>query len=66
GTNDAARLVGNTLEDEKILGTIHIAFGDNHSFGGVIRVSSHHDGIVLSPTVEIDGRVLMTKGQLTV
>ena len=65
GTNEAAQLVGNTLEDEKILGSIHIAFGDNHSFGGVIRVPSHHDGIVLSPTVTLDAEVLMTSGQLS-
>ena len=64
GTNEAARLVGNTLEDEKILGSIHIAFGDNHSFGGVIRVPSHHDGIVLAPTVVLDGEVLMNSGEL--
>ncbi len=38
GTNDAATLTGNVLEDEKILGSIHVAFGDNHSFSGTIRV----------------------------
>jgi leucyl aminopeptidase (aminopeptidase T) len=66
GTNDSARLTGNVLEDEKILGTIHVAFGDNHSFGGKTRVSSHQDGIVTSPTVEIDGTVVLDAGQLLV
>jgi leucyl aminopeptidase (aminopeptidase T) len=66
GTNDAATLTGNVLEDEKILGTIHVALGDNHSFGGTIRVSSHQDGIVLDPTVEIDGKLVMTEGNLTI
>jgi leucyl aminopeptidase (aminopeptidase T) len=64
GTNDAAKLTGQVLEDEKILGTIHIAFGDNHSFGGTIRVPSHQDGVVLSPTVTIDDEVVLEDGRL--
>jgi leucyl aminopeptidase (aminopeptidase T) len=64
GTNDNARLTGEVLEDEKILGTIHVAFGDNHSFGGSIRVSSHQDGVVLHPRVEIDGVVVLEEGKL--
>jgi leucyl aminopeptidase (aminopeptidase T) len=66
GTNEKARLSGNVLEDEKILGTIHVAFGDNHSFGGTIRVSSHQDGIVLEPTVLVDGEPLLEAGRLLV
>ena len=66
GTNDAAKLGGNVLEDEKILGTIHVAFGDNHSFGGTIRVPSHQDGVVLDPVVTIDGSVILEGGRLLV
>ena len=66
GTNDAAQLTGNVLEDEKILGTIHVAVGDNHTFGGTIRVSSHQDGIVLSPTLSIDGEKILDAGNLLV
>lgn len=66
GTNEKAKLTGNTLEDEKILGTIHVAFGDNHSFGGTIRVASHQDGIVLEPTVMIDDKVVLEAGRLSV
>jgi leucyl aminopeptidase (aminopeptidase T) len=64
GTNDAARLSGNVLEDEKILGTIHVAFGDNHSFGGTVRVPSHQDFVVLEPTVVIDGTTVLDRGRL--
>lgn len=64
GTNDAAVLSGNVLEDEKILGTIHVAFGDNHSFGGSIRVASHQDFVVLEPTVTIDGTEVLSGGRL--
>ncbi|HWL66416.1 MAG TPA: aminopeptidase [Actinomycetota bacterium] len=66
GTNEAAQLTGNVLEDEKILGTIHVAFGDNHSFGGKIRVASHQDGIVLKPTVVIDESPLLTAGRMLI
>ncbi len=64
GTNDAARIVGNILEDEKVMGTIHIALGNNMSMGGTIDVPIHLDGIVKSPTVYLDGRVIMEKGKL--
>jgi leucyl aminopeptidase (aminopeptidase T) len=66
GTNEAAILTGNVLEDEKILGTVHVAFGDNHSFGGTIRVPSHQDGVVLDASVEIDGTVVMEGGDLAI
>jgi leucyl aminopeptidase (aminopeptidase T) len=66
GTNDAATLTGNVLEDEKIMGTIHVAFGDNHTFGGTVRVSSHQDGIVMVPTLTIDGRAYVQDGRLAV
>jgi leucyl aminopeptidase (aminopeptidase T) len=66
GTNEAARLSGLVLEDEKILGTVHVAFGDNHSFGGTIRVPSHQDGVVLRPRVECDGIVVLEEGKLLI
>jgi len=66
GTNERATLTGNVLEDEKILGTIHVAFGDNHSFGGTIRVQSHQDGVVLKPTMRIDGTTVLEDGLLLV
>ena len=58
GTNPSARLTGNVLEDEKALGTIHIAFGTSLGIGGVNRSSVHIDGLVLRPTVELDGRTI--------
>jgi leucyl aminopeptidase (aminopeptidase T) len=65
GTNPKARIIGNVLEDEKVLGTVHVAVGDNTSFvGGHTRSSIHLDGILLQPTVKIDGRLLMQNGKL--
>jgi len=64
GTNDKAILTGIILEDEKVMGTIHIAFGDNKSMGGTVRVASHLDGLVKRPTVWFDDRVVMEDGRL--
>lgn len=51
GTNHAARLTGNILEDEKAYNTIHIAFGSNHTFGGTIKTNVHIDCVTKNPTV---------------
>jgi leucyl aminopeptidase (aminopeptidase T) len=66
GTNDKAKLVGSVLEDEKVMGTVHMALGDNMSMGGKISVRSHLDGIILKPTLIIDGVTLMKDGILKI
>ncbi|HLF20836.1 MAG TPA: aminopeptidase [Bacteroidota bacterium] len=66
GTNDKAILTGNILEDEKVMGTIHIAFGDNKSMGGTVRVASHLDGLVNEPTVWFDDKTIMEGGKFAV
>ena len=64
GTNDKAQITGVILEDEKVMGTVHLALGDNNSMGGNVAVSSHLDGLILKPTVRLDGRVIMEAGTL--
>ncbi len=64
GTNDKARIVGSVLEDEKVMGTVHMALGDNKSMGGNVSVPSHLDGILLKPTVWIDDSKIMENGEL--
>ncbi len=67
GTNPKARLTGNVLEDEKVLGTVHIALGDNTSYtGGHTKSKFHEDGILLQPTVKLDSGFLMQRGKLLV
>ncbi|SNR93274.1 aminopeptidase [Desulfurobacterium atlanticum] len=51
GTNDKAVRFDNILEGEKILGTCHIAVGDNSAFGGRVRAKVHIDFIVEKPTL---------------
>ena len=64
GTNDEAILTGNILEDEKILGTAHVAFGASAAIGGTVQVPVHLDCVILRPTVEIDGRTIVDGGEL--
>ncbi|HEY6192600.1 MAG TPA: aminopeptidase [Bacteroidota bacterium] len=66
GTNDRAILSGRILEDEKVMGTIHVAFGDNKSMGGSVRVASHLDGLVKVPSVWFDDRLIMRDGKFAV
>lgn len=66
GTNHKTRLSGVLLEDEKVLGTIHIALGNNKSMGGNVGVALHLDGVVKKPTVYLDDVLLMKKGKLLI
>jgi leucyl aminopeptidase (aminopeptidase T) len=66
GTNEKAVLTGNLIEDEKILGTCHVAFGASAGIGGEVQVPVHIDCVVMKPTVEIDGQALVRDGELLV
>ncbi|MCX9084453.1 MAG: aminopeptidase [Candidatus Methanoperedens sp.] len=55
GINPEARLIGNVLEDEKVGGTVHIAIGDNSTFGGDVIAGIHLDGIIKEPHLYVDG-----------
>jgi aminopeptidase len=66
GTNNKVKLSGLLLEDEKVMGTIHIALGDNKSMGGNVNVPIHLDGVVKKPTVFFDGSMIMKNGKLLI
>jgi leucyl aminopeptidase (aminopeptidase T) len=66
GTNERARITGSIITDEKVLGTAHVAFGDNAnaSYGGDNHAAIHVDGVMADATVEADGIVVMRAGVL--
>jgi leucyl aminopeptidase (aminopeptidase T) len=69
GTNDKASRPDNVLEAEKILGTIHLALGDNTGFGGIVAAPFHEDYVFYQPTVTLvmaDGseEIILDSGQL--
>ncbi len=63
GTNPACRVVPNTREVSKKLGTAHIAIGDNISLGGQSKSSFHLDLVFLNPSVYLDGKCILKDGQ---
>jgi len=63
GTNDRATLTGNVLEDEKILGTVHVAFGASAGIGGTVSVPIHLDVVILDASLEVGGRTVLDAGQ---
>ena len=64
GTNEKAILTGEILEDEKIQGTCHVAFGASAGIGGTVQVPVHLDCIVMKPTVELNGEAIVRGGEL--
>jgi leucyl aminopeptidase (aminopeptidase T) len=69
GTNDKASRPDNILESEKIFGTIHIALGDNSSFGGTVRTSFHQDFVFFRPSLNLISKngkkkILLKNGKL--
>ncbi len=66
GTNDRATLTGNVLEDEKILGTVHVAFGASAAIGGAVSVPIHEDVVVLNASLEVGGETVLDHGRLVV
>jgi leucyl aminopeptidase (aminopeptidase T) len=71
GTNEKASRPDNVLEAEKILGTIHIALGDNSGFGGQVSAPFHEDYVFYRPTLTLvmaDGgeQVIIDDGRMLV
>ena len=66
GTNPKAILTGNVLEDEKVKGTVHFAFGNDLSYNGSNNVSVHLDGVIKKPIIEVDNKIIMKDGEFTI
>lgn len=63
GTNPEAALVGNLLQDEKVLGTCHVAFGNDLSYGGSRDAEIHWDNVIEGPTIRFDDDLIMEDGE---
>jgi len=55
-------LTGSSLLDEKCAGTAHIALGDSARFGGTIESAIHEDFVARSPSLWIDGKPILDRG----
>ncbi len=63
GTNPKAKITGNVLEDEKVIGTCHIALGNSLSVGGRAYAKSHIDCVIRNPTVLFDKKKVIHRGK---
>ena len=50
------------LEDEKILGTAHVAFGASAGIGGTVTVPVHLDVVVTDASLTIGGTQVLDAG----
>lgn len=67
GLNTHSHCDGNCyIEDESAYGTFHIGFGRNIALGGQQDASGHFDLVTHDPTIYVDNRMIMDRGQLTV
>jgi leucyl aminopeptidase (aminopeptidase T) len=67
GLNPAARLNDDITESKKRLGTAHVAMGDSAGeYGGNVISDVHLDGMVLDAQIEVDGEVVVDRGQVKV
>lgn len=64
GLNPNARQTGHMLEDEGILGTVHIGIGTSFTLGGTIVAPTHYDLLLWDPKIEVDGRVIFADRQV--
>ncbi|MBW2148414.1 MAG: aminopeptidase [Deltaproteobacteria bacterium] len=59
-------LTGVMLNDEGVLGTIHIGIGTSSNIGGQTKAATHFDVLIRKPTVTFDGKLIMEKGELRI
>lgn len=56
-----------TVRDEAVVGSIHIAIGENWCFpGGSIKSSVHLDFVISDATLELDGTAVLKDGKLLI
>lgn len=66
GLNPNARLNGTMLDDEGVMGTIHIGIGTSHTLGGDVVAATHYDLLMWSPEIEVDGVVIQRDQEILI
>lgn len=61
GINPRGRLMGNIINDQKVLGTFHIATGTNVYIGGKIKSKCHIEGVGKGCRLFVDGKEVRLK-----
>jgi len=66
GLNPLARFCGSIIEDEAVMGTAHIALGENRQLGGRNKAPIHVDLVLGRPQVELDGKLVLKSHRLLI
>ena len=66
GFNNCSVLSNRMLEDEGVMGTMHLCFGNSLSFGGTMSGNNHLDMVFQNPSVWVDGRQIMELGEMLI
>jgi len=57
-------VTGVMLNDEGVLGTVHIGIGTSANIGGVVKAPTHFDLLMHAPSLALDGVCVLRDGQL--
>jgi leucyl aminopeptidase (aminopeptidase T) len=66
GVNAKAVVRGIQREDKNIMGTMHFGLGTNIDVGGSVKSKIHMDGVILEPTLYVDGKKKIDNGRILV
>ena len=66
GVNAKAVVRGIQREDKNIMGTMHFGLGTNIDVGGSVKSKIHMDGVILEPTLYVDGKKKIDHGRILV
>jgi len=66
GVNAKAVVRGIQREDKNIMGTMHFGLGTNIDVGGSVKSKIHMDGVILEPTLYVDGVRRIDSGRILV
>ena len=64
GVNAKAVVRGIQREDKNIMGTMHFGLGTNIDVGGSVKSKIHMDGVILEPTLYVDGELKIDNGKI--
>lgn len=66
GVNRRALIRGIQREDKNIFGAMHFGLGTNVDVGGSVKSTIHMDGVILEPTLYVDGEKRIEDGKFLV
>ena len=66
GVNAKAVVRGIQREDKNIMGTMHFSLGTNIDVGGSVKLRIHMYGVILEPTLYVDGIMKIEAGRILV